>query len=159
MLSHRSPSRMPVTISDDKEVVVAAVVDRGDDIGHVNRPRDHQRPLVDHAVVEGACPVVVRIAAVDQSPAQALPKFRHRFVSHRSLPYEMNAGLYWCTAVVVTRLGLSYSWGVRETLVTAHDAPDRLVAARRRTRRSASTSAPAAYSRRAARKATARPSS
>src|SRR5205823_7713074 len=35
--------------------------------------------------------------------------------------------------------------GTRETLVTGHDAPDRLVPARRRTRRSASTSAPAAW--------------
>src|SRR5438309_2030523 len=44
-------------------------------------------------------------------------------------------------------------WGVREALITGHDAPGRLVRARPRTRRSASIWALAACSRRAARKA------
>ncbi len=44
-----------------QQIVVAAEIDRGDDVGDVGAARDQQRPLVDHAVVELAGLVVVGV--------------------------------------------------------------------------------------------------
>ena len=67
----------------DEKTVVAAEIHRGDHVGDIDALRDEQRPLVDHAVVERASLVVVRIAPRDQPAAKSLPKLIDVFVAHR----------------------------------------------------------------------------
>ena len=52
--------------------VVPGEVDAGDDVGHLGYADDGCGPLVDHAVVDGACGVVVRVAGRDDLPADLL---------------------------------------------------------------------------------------
>ena len=46
----------------DEKAVVAAEIDRCDHVGNIDALRDQQRPLVDHAVIERARLVIVRVA-------------------------------------------------------------------------------------------------
>ena len=68
----------------DEKAVVAAEVHRRDHVGDVGALRDQQRPLVDHAVVERAGLVVVRVVARDQPAAKILPKLIDVLVAHLS---------------------------------------------------------------------------
>ena len=49
----------------DGKLVVAAEVHRGDHVGDVGTARDHERPLVDHAVIELAAFIVLGMIATD----------------------------------------------------------------------------------------------
>ena len=68
------------------ELVVAAEIHRGDDVGDIGAARDQQRPLVDHGVVEFARLVVVRMVAPDNRPAKTLSEFSNDFVVHKVPP-------------------------------------------------------------------------
>jgi hypothetical protein len=56
----------------DKQALVAAEVDRSDDIGHVYAARNQAWPLVDHALVKSRRGIVVSITWTDESSAEAL---------------------------------------------------------------------------------------
>jgi hypothetical protein len=76
----------------DKQALVAAEVDRGDDVGDVYAARNQARPLVDHAVVKSAGGIVVSITWTDESSAKALLKGGHDLISHSSLSFVGSAG-------------------------------------------------------------------
>ena len=80
-------ARAVVTAATNREqqALVASEVDGRDDVGHVDAARDQTRPLVDHAVVQGACSVVVGIARLNQSSAKILLKRCNRLFGHGGL--------------------------------------------------------------------------
>ena len=53
----------------NKKVVVPAEIHRRDDVGDIEAPRNEQRALVDHGIVELPRVFVGRIAALDQGAA------------------------------------------------------------------------------------------
>src|SRR5262249_51657548 len=56
----------------DEEILVAAEVHRGDDVGDVHAARNQPQPLVDHAVVKSTGSVIVSITWTDGSSAKVL---------------------------------------------------------------------------------------
>src|SRR5215471_8353087 len=55
-------SIVPAAPDGNEEVVLAAEIDRLDDVGDISAPRDHGGALVDHAVVDFTCSIVALIA-------------------------------------------------------------------------------------------------
>ena len=58
----------------DEEFIVAAEVHCRDHIGRVRAARDHERPLVNHSVVELARVLVVEVVASDERTAESFAK-------------------------------------------------------------------------------------
>ena len=96
-LHHRQIDHEPVVTAAQARSVVAATtnghqhvlvpreVNSGDDVGCVDAACDQARPLVDHAVVQGAHSVVVGIGRLNQSSAKILLKRCNRLFGHGRL--------------------------------------------------------------------------
>ena len=69
----------------DRKLVVPAEIHGRDDIGDIRASRDHQRPLVDHGVIELARLFVFRMVAPDGLTTQTLRKTIEGFVNHASV--------------------------------------------------------------------------
>ena len=69
---HTAKARSVVAAAPDGdgEAVVASEIDRSHHIGDVGAAGNGQRPLVDHAVVEGACVLVGWVRRLDELTAQ-----------------------------------------------------------------------------------------
>jgi hypothetical protein len=66
----------------NQELVVAAEIHRRDHISDIGAARDGQRPLVDHAVVEPARFLVIRMIPCDDCATERLAKFGESFFVH-----------------------------------------------------------------------------
>ena len=73
---------MPAAADGDPEMMLSREADRRDHIRHIRALRDHQRPLVDHAIVEFSRLVIVDVGSVDKPSAKALLELHHRIVVH-----------------------------------------------------------------------------
>jgi len=62
---------VPPTTYCNHELLVATEVHRGDDVGGIRAASDQPRSLVDHAVVQGAHLVVVRIRRINETSTKA----------------------------------------------------------------------------------------
>src|SRR5262245_33751087 len=72
-----------------KELVLPRKAHGRDDIGYIRASSDQERPLVDHAVVEPAGLLVVRVAALAEPTAQASLEFVNRDgIQHNSLYHD-----------------------------------------------------------------------
>lgn len=84
VVAHPESGRVvPASTDGHAQLVVAAEIHRGDDIGHVHTASDQTRSTVDHGVVDFASLVVARIARFDESSAQTgLKGGNGRFIQH-----------------------------------------------------------------------------
>ena len=80
-------ARAVVTAATNRQqhAIVASEVHGRDDISHVDAARDKTRTLVDHAVVQRACSIVVGIARLNQSSAKILLKRGNHLFGHGHL--------------------------------------------------------------------------
>ena len=69
----------------EQQALLAGEVHGGDDVGRVDRARDEARALVDHAVVERANGVVVRVGRADEPAAKSLLEGGDGLVVHEIL--------------------------------------------------------------------------
>ena len=76
---------MAAAADREQEAVLAREGHGGDHVGDVQSSHDHEGPLVDHAVVEGAGVVVARIAPWDQLAPQPGPQRFQGVGQHASL--------------------------------------------------------------------------
>ena len=67
----RPPALWPPPRMDTSSLLLAGEVHGGDDVGDVGASRDEAGPAVDHRVVDLASLVVLRVAGLDELPAQA----------------------------------------------------------------------------------------
>src|SRR5258708_18170896 len=66
-------SIVPAAPDGNEETVLAAKVDRRNDVGHIGAARDQGGALVDHTIVDLACSIVTLITGLDElSPAAVL---------------------------------------------------------------------------------------
>ena len=74
---------MAAAADGDRQPVVAAEIDRRNDVSGIGAARDQERALIDHRVIELARFIVFRVIASEHRPAEALREFGDGFVVHR----------------------------------------------------------------------------
>ncbi len=80
---------MAAAAHGNRKLVVAAEIHRRHHVGRVGTARDDERPLVDHAVIELARLLIVRVVAADDGAAMVLGEFGDGIVVHE-LPSQSN---------------------------------------------------------------------
>ncbi|MEZ4505398.1 MAG: hypothetical protein R2848_05855 [Thermomicrobiales bacterium] len=74
----QSRSVVSTTAHTNRQITFTGELHRRHDIGHIDRLHDERRALVDHAVVDGASGIVVRIVGRDDVAAHAHAQERDR---------------------------------------------------------------------------------